>query len=627
MPQFDEVFDVVVIGAGHAGCEAANAASQLGAKTAIVTFNLDLIAQMSCNPAIGGIAKGHLVREMDALGGLMGRVIDKTGIQFRMLNRSRGPAVQAPRAQADRGLYRQQMRRELESIPNLFLRQGEVVELLVKDGQIIGVELMDGRLLRCEAVITTTGTFLNGLIHVGEKRFSAGRSGELPSIKLAENLHHLGFRIGRLKTGTPPRLDSRTIDFNQFEEQPGDEKPTPFSFTTKTIEQSQISCFIGYTTQEVHRLIRNNISRSPLYSGQITGIGPRYCPSIEDKVVKFPDKERHQLFLEPEGYHTHELYLNGFSTSLPADLQQELVRRIPGFENVAILRPGYAIEYDMIDPTELWPSLETKRVKGLFNAGQISGTTGYEEAGAQGIIAGINAARFVHRQEPVLLNRDEAYIGILIDDLVTQGVDEPYRMFTSRAEQRLKLRIDNADDRLTKIGYKLGMLPQDRYEAFVAKSSRKDEVREFFRRTSISPRSDGYQQFFQESGVTLQEAVNLGQLAKRPEVFPEHMIHFLPESIRERITQDVVMSVVTDFKYSGYLATQENMISRMAKAAEKPIPPTMIYSQLPGLSNEMVERLNRVRPQTVGQAMRIPGITPAALSLLTIHVELMSRQQ
>ncbi|MEP7337382.1 MAG: tRNA uridine-5-carboxymethylaminomethyl(34) synthesis enzyme MnmG [Acidobacteriota bacterium] len=626
MPQFDEVFDVVVIGAGHAGCEAANAASQLGAKTAIVTFNLDLIAQMSCNPAIGGIAKGHLVREIDALGGLMGRVIDKTGIQFRMLNRSRGPAVQAPRAQADRGLYRQQMRRELESIPNLFLRQGEVVELLVKDGRIIGVELMDGRLLRCEAVVTTTGTFLNGLIHIGEKKFSAGRSGELPSIKLAENLRHLGFRIGRLKTGTPPRLDSRTIDFNQFEEQPGDEKPTPFSFTTKTIEQSQISCFIGYTTQKVHSLIRDNIKRSPLYSGQITGIGPRYCPSIEDKVVKFPDKERHQLFLEPEGYHTYELYLNGFSTSLPADLQQELVRRIPGFENVAILRPGYAIEYDMVDPTELWPSLEAKRVAGLFNAGQISGTTGYEEAGAQGIIAGINAARFVHRQEPVILKRDEAYIGILIDDLVTQGVDEPYRMFTSRAEHRLKLRIDNADDRLTEIGYKLGMLPQDCYEAFVAKSSRKDEAREFFRRTSVSSRSNGYQQFFQESGVTLQEAVNLGQLAKRPEVLPEHLIHFLPESLRQRLTQDEAMTVVTDFKYSGYLASHENMISRIAKAAEKPIPPTMIYSQLPGLSNEMVERLNRVRPQTVGQAMRIPGITPAALSLLTIHVELMSRQ-
>jgi len=627
MPQFDEVFDVVVIGAGHAGCEAANAAAQLGAKTAIVTFNLDLVAQMSCNPAIGGIAKGHLVREIDALSGLMGRVIDKTGIQFRMLNRSRGPAVQAPRAQADRSLYRQQMRRELESIPNLFLRQGEVVEILVKDGRVIGVELMDGRSLRCEAIVTTTGTFLNGLIHIGEKKFSAGRSGELPSIKLAENLRHLGFRIGRLKTGTPPRLDSRTIDFNQFEEQPGDERPTPFSFTTKSIEQRQISCFIGYTTQEVHQLIRDNISRSPLYSGQITGTGPRYCPSIEDKIVKFPDKERHQLFLEPEGYNTYELYLNGFSTSLPADLQKELVRQIPGFENVVMLRPGYAIEYDMVDPTELWPSLETKRVKGLFNAGQICGTTGYEEAGAQGIIAGINAARSVHRQEPVLLKRDAAYIGILIDDLVTQGVDEPYRMFTSRAEQRLKLRIDNADERLSKLGYELGMLRQDRYEEFVLKSSRKDEIRQFFVRTSVSHRSEGYQQFFKDTGVALQEAVNLAQLARRPEILPEHLIHFLPEMIRDKVAQDELTTVVTDFKYSGYVASHENMISRIAKAAERPIPPTMVYSQLPGLSNEMVERLNRVRPQTIGQAMRIPGITPAALSLLTIHAELISRQQ
>lgn len=627
MPQFDEVFDVVVIGAGHAGCEAANAAAQLGAKTAVVTFNLDLIAQMSCNPAIGGIAKGHLVRELDALGGLMGRVIDRTGIQFRMLNRSRGPAVQAPRAQADRALYRQQMRRELEAIPNLFLRQGEVVEILIEDGRVIGVELMDGRRLRTDAIVVTTGTFLNGLIHIGQKRFSSGRSGELPSIKLAENLRHLGFRMGRLKTGTPPRLDSRTIDFNKFEEQPGDENPTPFSFTTKGISQSQISCFIGYTTPEVHRLIRDNISRSPLYSGQIQGIGPRYCPSIEDKVVKFPDKERHQLFLEPEGYHTYELYLNGFSTSLPADLQKDLVRQIPGFENVVMLRPGYAIEYDMVDPTELWPSLETKRIKGLFNAGQVNGTTGYEEAGAQGIVAGINAARYVHRQEPFIAKRDEGYIGILIDDLITQGVDEPYRMFTSRAEQRLKLRIDNADERLTEMGYRLGMLPEARYQDFVEKSARKEDLRQFFRRTTISGKSDGYSQFSVRSGVNLQEAVNLGQLAKRPEVLPEYLTHLLPPSLLEKVSAEELTTVVTDFKYQGYLASQENLAARMAKAAERSIPPSLVYSRLPGLSNEMIERLNRVKPQTIGQAMRIPGITPAALSLLTIQVELLSRQQ
>src|SRR5919199_5053861 len=418
---FDERFDVIVIGAGHAGCEAASAAARMGAQTALVTLNLDLIGQMSCNPAIGGIAKGHLVREIDALGGIMGRVIDRTGIQFRLLNRSRGPAVQSPRAQADRALYRTEMRRTLEATPNLHLRQGTVVDLIVNNNRIYGVELQDSRRLRAQAVVVATGTFLNGLIHAGRRSYSAGRAGEPASIELAESLKQLGFPVGRLKTGTPPRLDGRTIDWDVFEPQAADEHPVPFSFATEEINQPQITCYIGYTTEAVHRTIRANIHQSPLYSGKIRGIGPRYCPSIEDKVVKFADKNRHQLFLEPEGHNTNEVYLNGFSTSLPPELQQELVRMIPGLELAHIIRPGYAIEYDYIDPRELSPYLETARIKGLFCAGQINGTTGYEEAGCQGLIAGINAALLAQGREGLILNREESYIGVLIDDLIRQG--------------------------------------------------------------------------------------------------------------------------------------------------------------------------------------------------------------
>src|SRR5215210_5337576 len=463
---FDESFDVIVIGAGHAGCEAASAAGRLGAQTALVTMNLDLIGQMSCNPAIGGIAKGHLVREIDALGGIMGRIIDRTGIQFRLLNRSRGPAVQSPRAQADRALYRTEMRRTLEATPNLHLRQGLVVDLIVQNGRIYGVELQDTRRLRANAVVVATGTFLNGLIHTGRRTYTAGRAGEPASIELAESLRRLGFPIGRLKTGTPPRLDGRTIDWDAFEPQSADERPVPFSFSTDRIEQPQITCYVGYTTDTVHNAIRANIHESPLYSGKIKGIGPRYCPSIEDKVVKFAEKNRHQLFLEPEGHNTNEVYLNGFSTSLPAELQQELVRMIPGLERSSIIRPGYAIEYDYVDPRELTPHLQTVRVKGLFHAGQINGTTGYEEAGCQGLIAGINAALSIQGRESLLLRRDESYIGVLIDDLIRQGVDEPYRIFTSRAEFRLALRHDNADIRLSPYGRNIGLVGDTEWERF-----------------------------------------------------------------------------------------------------------------------------------------------------------------
>src|SRR5262245_52453951 len=474
---FDESFEVIVIGAGHAGCEAASAAARLGASTALVTLNLDLIGQMSCNPAIGGIAKGHLVREIDALGGIMGRVIDRTGIQFRLLNRSRGPAVQSPRAQADRMLYRSEMRRVLEGTANLSLRQGKVVDLVIHNSQIVGVDLEDGRRFGAKAVVIATGTFLNGLIHTGRRTYSGGRTGEPAATELAESLKRIGFPIGRLKTGTPPRLDGRTIDWERFEPQPGDQQPVPFSFSTDRIEQPQIKCYVGYTTSKIHNVIRGNLSESPLYSGKIQGIGPRYCPSIEDKVVKFADKSRHQLFLEPEGHDTNEVYLNGFSTSLPAELQQDLVRMIPGLDESRIIRPGYAIEYDFVDPRELGPDLQTRRVRGLFHAGQINGTTGYEEAACQGLIAGINAALFINRRAAFRLRRAEAYTGVLIEDLIKQGVDEPYRIFTSRAEYRLALRYDNADSRLGRYGREIGLVGDSDWERFNARQARLARLR------------------------------------------------------------------------------------------------------------------------------------------------------
>jgi tRNA uridine 5-carboxymethylaminomethyl modification enzyme len=619
---FDEVFDVIVIGAGHAGCEAASAAARMGAQTALVTLNLDLIGQMSCNPAIGGIAKGHLVREMDALGGIMGRVIDRTGIQFRLLNRSRGPAVQSPRAQADRSLYRTEMRRTLEATPNLHLRQGLVVDLIVYNGQVQGVELQDTRQLRGKAVIVATGTFLNGLIHAGRRTFSAGRAGEPASIELAEALKRLGFPVGRLKTGTPPRLDGRTIDWDAFVPQPADERPVPFSFATDSIEQPQINCYIGYTTHDVHEAIRANLHESPLYSGKIKGVGPRYCPSIEDKVVKFADKDRHQLFLEPEGHQTNEVYLNGFSTSLPAELQQELVRMIPGLEGARIIRPGYAIEYDYVDPRELTPYLQTVRIKGLFHAGQINGTTGYEEAGCQGLIAGINAALFVQGREGFRLRRDESYIGVLIDDLITQGVDEPYRIFTSRAEYRLALRYDNADERLEPYGRDLKLIGDSDWERFNQRRDRLARLRTALDDVRLKRSDPAYSSVSRILGANLGDSLTLSLLAQRPNVQPELIRRLLPADLASEINSTDLESALADSLYKGYIEAQRSTFDRLQHQDGLIIPSNFNFRAISGLSHEMLERLERAAPQTFGQARRIPGLTPAALSTLLVHLNL-----
>jgi len=585
----------------------------------MVTMNIDLIAQMSCNPAIGGIAKGHLVREIDALGGVMGQVADAVGIQFRLLNTSRGPAVWSPRAQCDKKQYRIRMREVLEQEPNLRILQAEVAELIIEPGEgkrrrIRGVVLRDGRCVDTGAVVVTTGTFLNGLAHVGESKYNCGRNGEPPANLLGDQLRKLDLKWTRLKTGTPPRLDGRSLDWSRFEPQPGDESPTPFSFMTGKIDREQIKCYIAYTSPETHRVLRDNISRSPLYSGDIEGIGPRYCPSIEDKIVKFPDKDRHQIFLEPEGLDTYEVYVNGMSTSMPVDVQTAMIASVPGLEDAEMIRPGYAIEYDAIDPRELDHTLEVKSVEGLFLGGQINGTSGYEEAGCQGLIAGLNAACKVGGRDGFEIPRSEGYTGILIDDLITKGAEEPYRMFTSRAEYRLHLRIDNADERLTPLGRKLGLVDNERWARYERKQAQKEKLSKWLTETRLSPSQ------FPGIGMSNDDRPLLSVWLRRPESRLASLGGPIEAVLGEPAEEGLFATVETAIKYSGYLSQQERQISRLKESERRTVPASVVYSSIPGLSREVSEKLDRVRPSTLGQAARIPGVTPAAIAVLDIYL-------